>query len=92
MSREHEHQPLSEKERTVLEVDTAEQIWQEALGRLQGSDMELAVFTNSAKQTAEEVEAYLKEKESSLSPEGKFFLEMTIQLRKARQRLSEMKG
>ena len=83
MNREGEPQQLSEREKAVLEVDKTQQTFEEAFDRLEGSDdyNELAALTSSGKQSPDEIEKFLFENESRLSPEGKFFLEMTINLR-----------
>jgi hypothetical protein len=93
MSREGAREQLSERERATLEVDQAQEAYSEAMDRLQGSDDydELIFFTASPNQRPEDVEEFLRTNESRLSEEGKFFLNMTIHLRRANARWRELR-
>ncbi len=91
MNRERAPQ-LSKREQTLLEVDVAQRTWQEALERLPQKELsELTGLTNNLDQSEEEIQSFLREHETRLSPEGKFFLQMTINLRRVKNRLNEVK-
>ena len=86
-------QSVSEFKNAKLEVERALQVWNEAYERLEaiGDFDELLLFTCNS-QNVQVVEDFLKENRQRLSEEGKFFLEMTINLRRAKKKYREVAG
>ena len=78
---------LSPQEIRVIETLQLQKLWEEAINRIADEEERnvLTKFTTS-EPNSQKVEQYLQDHSSELSEEGKFFLQVTTQLREAKEK------
>lgn len=91
-------QPAKEQVYSLEEIDTEldilQGLWQEAFDRMYDtSDLEKAgeiLEVTSFKEDAQGLEEYLKKEDRNLSPEEKYFIQMSINVKKFKKRAKEL--
>ncbi len=83
---------LSPKEQSVIEYYKMHNAWDEARERMNDEKEQLELTSLTAEErNIERIKKYLEDHKNELSEEGKFFLQATIELRKAAEKKQAMR-